>query len=345
MATGLSFARSVAVAKSQPSRPLGGSFRDFEHAGGIHLSQSILWCDANRRSGLNFLSSANAGEIGKNRRFLCTEATSVLAARGKGKLDVLVAPYGKTLKIGELELQLEPSGHMLGGAQLVIRREGRVVVFAGDVSVRPSATSVTGEAVPCDVLALSATHAPRGLRFPPRAEVLEALRSFVVATLENRQNPLLLAPPLDVGPELCVLLGRAGFKLRVHRQIADILKSYGQLGVHLPPLKRLGKSVRRGDVIVAPPILRTQLEALGDLRVALVGPRAVDAAFVHQARVTHAFPLSNVADGSELLDFVLRTGASEVFLTGGETVDFGDALRAQGVRVRDLRPREQLELF
>lgn len=335
----------MATAESPAGRLPGGSFQDFEHAGGIHLSESILWCDANRRSGLNFLSSANAGEIGKHRRFLCTEATSVLAARGKGKLDVLVAPYGKIFKVGELELQLEPSGHMLGGAQLVIRREGRVVVYAGDLSVRPSATAVTGAPVPCDVLAVPATYAGRGLRFPPRAEVLESLRTFVTATLENRQNPLLLASPLDVGPELAVVLGRAGFKLKVHRQIVDILKTYAQLGVHAPTIKRLGKTMMRGDVLIAPPILRTQLETLGDLRTAIVGPRAVDAAYVHQARVAHAFPLSNVADGVELREFVLATGASEVFLTGGATGDFGATLRADGLIVRDLRPREQLELF
>lgn len=323
----------------------GGPFRDFENIGGVHLAASVLWCDANRKTGLNFLSSANAGELGKNRRFLCTEATQVLAARGRGKLDVLTAPYDHPLTVGELTLSLHPSGHMLGGAQIAVQREDRVVVYAGDVHTRGSATAMAAEPKACNVLALGASYAARGLRFPPREEVLRDIRRFVDATLGGRGTPVLLAPPLDIAQELLVELGRAGYKLKVHRQLADIAKLYGQLGVALPPFKRLGRTIARGDVVLMPVILRAQAEVGTDPRLAFVGPRAVDPVYVHQQRVAKAFPLSNVADGEALLEFVKATGASEVFLTGGEVETFRSALAQEGLRVYDLQPREQLELF
>lgn len=323
----------------------GGPFRDFENIGGVHLSASVLWCDANRRSGLNFLSSANAGELGKNRRFLCTEATQVLASRGRGKLDVLTAPFDQPLTIGDLTLSLHPAGHMLGAAQIAVQREERVVVYAGEVNPRPSATAGAAEPRACDVLALPATYATRGLRFPAREEVLRDIRRFIDSTLGARATPVLLAPPLDIAQELLVELGRGGYKLKAHRQIADIAKLYGQLGVSLPPFRRLGKTIARGDVVLMPLILRAQAEVGNDPRLALVGPRALDPVHVHQQRVAKAFPLSNVADGAALKDFVLATGAQEVFLTGGAVADFRASLQDEGLRIHDLLPREQLELF
>lgn len=324
----------------------GGPLHDFEHIGGVHLAGSVLWFDASRKNGLNFLSSAGAGEIGKNRRFLCTEATARLASRGRGKLDVLTAPYGSPLTVGELRMTLHPAGHLLGSAQLEVERNGRRVIYAGDVSTRPSATTLRAEARPCSALALPATYGAPGFSFPPREEVLEGIQSFIESCLADKKVPVLLAPPMGIAQELLVSLGRLDVKLKVHKSIADVAKMYAELGLTLPPYKRLTKAVSRGEVLIMPPILRTSVDGLiADARVALVGPRSVDAAHVHQLRVMEAFPLSNVADRAELSAFILETGAEDVFLTGGAVSEFAYGLRDAGIRVHELLPREQLELF
>lgn len=324
----------------------GGPFRDFEHIGGIHLTGTVLWCDAARKNGLNFLSSALAGEIGKNRRVLCTEETYRIATRGKGKLEALTAPYDQPLTVGDLSLSLHPSGHMLGAAQIRVEREGRVVVYAGEVSTRASLTALTAEPIPCDVLALPATFGARAFQFPERQPVLADIEAFIKETLSARQTPVLLAQPMGIGQELLVSLGRSGHRLRVHRSIAEVAKLYESLGVTMAAYKRLTSRIGKGEVALMPPILRRKVDELvPDARIALVGPRAVDAPHVHQMAVSEAFPLSNIADHSDLLAFVEATGARQVFLKSGHVEAFGSDLRERGIRVHDLLPREQLELF
>lgn len=325
---------------------LGQPFREFEHVGGVHLTDSILWCDADRKQGLNFRSSADAGEVGRGRRILCTEATLRLISRGKGKLDALTAAYDQRLAVGELELSLHPAGSMLGAAQLRIVRGGRVIVYAGDVGPRAGFVCPPAEPIRCDVLALPATFGQRGVGFPPRDEVMADLRRFLDAALTEGGPVVLLVRALGVGPEVAVGLGRAGYKLRVHRALADVLKIHAELGVLVPPFKRLGKRVGKQEVVLVPPILRGQVpELFPAARVGFVGPRAVDAAHVHQLGVDQAFPLTHVADRQELERFVDETGAGEVFLTGGAIPDFRALLEPKGVVVRDLLPQKQLSLF
>lgn len=324
----------------------GTSFVDFENVNGVHLSGSILWCDTIRKNGLSFLSSALAGDIAKNRRVLCTEATARLATRGKGKLDVLVAPYAQSLDVGDLRLSLHPAGHLLGSAQLRIERGGRTLVYAADVCTRPSGTTVRAEPVACDVLAIAATHGGRAFQVPDREEVLEQIRTFVDGALETKRPPVLLVPPLGIGQELIVSLGHMGYPIRAHKQVADVAKIYGELGVLMPPIKRFGKRISKGEVGIFPSILRSRIEQLvPEARIGFVGPRALDPAFVHQLGVQAAFPISNIADRAELLELVEKTGAREVFLTGGYVESFGADLRDRGYRVHDLLPRRQLELF
>lgn len=333
-------------APSAAEERFGEPFRDFQRAGGIHVTGTRLWCDAPRKNGLSFWSSAHVGEVGKNRRVLCTEATHRLATRGRGKVDALTAPFDKALGVGELELSLHPAGHVLGAAQVRVVRGDRVLVYAGEVHTRPSVTTLAAEPVPCDVLALPATFARPDIGFPPRDEVLARVRRFVDATLEDKRTPVLLAPPLGIAQELVVSLGRAGYRLRLQRSIADVAKLYVALGVLVPEYKRFTSRVSRGEVLIFPTILRSTVEQhVPEARVAMVGPRAVDAVHVHQLRVAEAFPLTDVADRADRLAFVEATGASEVYLTGGEVDSFGAELRRRGLRVHPLLPREQLEMF
>lgn len=324
----------------------GGPFRDFENIAGVHLASSILWFDNQRKNGLNFLSSALAGDISKNRRFLCTEATLKLASRGRGKLDVLTAPYEQSLAIGGLDLSLHPAGHLPGSAMLRVVRDDRVVVYAAEVTTQDSATARPASPVACDVLAIPATYGRRSVRFPPRQEVLDDIVRFIEDAFLDKRHPVLLTQPLGTAQELLASLGKMGYKFRVHRSVADVAKVYQSLGVTLPPFKRFSKVISKGEVGIFPTILRTTVDSiLPEARLAFVGPKAIDATYIHQLGVADAFALSNIADYSELLNFIRASGAEEVFLTGGEINEFGAQLRSLGLRVYDLRPQEQLSLF
>ncbi|MBB3084184.1 MBL fold metallo-hydrolase [Geodermatophilus sabuli] len=81
------------------------------------------------------------------------------------------APFGRRRRLGELEIELFPAGHIVGAAGVVVHAGGQRVVVSGDVS-RPGQRTVGGIDVPdaakgANLLLLESTYAGSG-RLPPR---------------------------------------------------------------------------------------------------------------------------------------------------------------------------------
>ena len=340
------------IAPPPPARPeslyFDEPFREFEYSGGVHLADSILWCDADRRHDLCFLSHAHLDLMGKNRKILATDKTVKILTRGTGKIEALTSPYRRSFTLGPLELEMHPSGHVLGAAQLLVARDGRRIVYTSDVNPRKTATAEQGVPIECDVLAIPATYGAPMFRFPPREEVLHELTRFVDRCLEERATPVLIANSVGTSQELMSVLGKAGYRLRVHRSIYDVAKVYKELGLTLPNSRRFQGTPARDEVVIFPPILRrhASIRKLRKHKTALVTGRAVDPAFVHSQRVDAAFPLSDTADFKELFAFIEATGAREVYLVDGQIEPMSAHLRERlGIRVYSLVRPKQLSLF
>ena len=322
--------------------------REFEYNGGVHLSGSILWCDAPRRRDLTFLSHSHADHVGKNRRILATDKTVKILSRGTGKIDALTSPYHRSFTLGPLELEMHPAGHILGSAQLLIQRDGRRIVYTSDVNVRTTATAERAAAVECDVLAIPATYGLPMFRFPPRDQVIEGIKKFIEDTINQKATPVLIANPIGTGQELMHVLGHGGFRLRVHRSIYDVAKVYKDLGVDvMTNCRRFSGQPARDEVVLYPPILKkhASIRKLKRFRTAIVTGRAIDEAYVYRQKVDAAFPLSDCCDHSELVQFIRNTGAEDVYLVDGYVEELGQELRNAGHRVFGLVPPRQLALF
>lgn len=321
--------------------------REFEFNGGIHLVDSVLWFDADRRHDLTFISHAHFDRIGKNRRILATDTTLKILTRSSGKVESLISPFKRRFTLGQLELELVPAGHILGSSQLVVQRHGRRIVFASDVNPRKTATAEQAEAVPCDVLAVAATYGIPAYRFPPRDEVLAAIKTFVEDCLNDRANPVLIANQMGTAQELMHFLGHAGHRVRVHRSIHDIAKIYREADIDLPASRTFQGSPARDEVVIFPPILRkhASIRKLRKFKTGIVTGRAVEQDFAARNRVEAAFPLSDTADHQDLLEFIHATGASEVYLSGNYAAQLIEELREAPFRTYAIMAPEQLSLF
>ncbi len=323
-------------------------FREFEYSGGVHLADSVLWCDTERKRDFVFISHSHADYVGKNRRILGTDKTVRILTRGTGKIEALTSPYRRSLTLGPLELEMHPSGHVLGAAQLLVKRDGRRIIYTNDINPRKTATAEQGVPIECDVLAISATYGAPMYRFPPREQVYEGIRKFVDNCLNDKATPVLIANQIGTAQELMSVLGKAGYRLRVHRSIYDVAKIYKELGLSLPNSRRFQGSPARDEVVIFPPILRkhTSIRKLRKFRTAVVTGKAVDPAFVYSQKVDAAFALSDSADFQELLSFIEATGASEVYLVDGHIEEMAQELRNRfGVRAYSLVKPRQLTLF
>lgn len=319
---------------------------DFEFAGGVHLTGTVLWFDCERRRDLSFISHAHMEFVGKNRRILATDKTLKILTRGSGKVEALTSPYRRRFTLGPLELEMHPAGHVLGSAQLLIHRGDRRIVYTHDVSTRALATVERAKPIECDVLALPATYGLPMYRFPPREEVASGVRAFVARAFEDNATPVFFAETIGLAQELMRIIGEAGHKMRVQGSIYDVAKIYVEFGVSLPNARRFGGTPARDEVVIFPPILRKHaaIKKLKKMRTAMVSGRAVEPGFAFTQRVDEAFALADVCDHDELLTFVRDTGARDVYLTGGHVEEFGAELRALGLRVFPLVAPLQLLL-
>jgi len=323
-------------------------FRELEHtAGGLHLADSVLWFDADRRHELSFISSAHADFVGKSRRILATDETVKILTRGSGRIEALTSPFRRRFALGPLELEMHPAGRMLGAAQLLVQRDGRRVLYTNDFHVSKQSTCERAKPIECDVIALPATYGHPQYAFPERAEVLEQIVGFVDRAFEEKHTPVLIVPPLGVAQEVMYFLGKRGVRIRAHRSIHDVAKVYSELGVNLLAAKRLGAKPARDEVVMIPPILRhsAQVRKIDRHRTALVSGRALEPDHVFHMRVDAAFPLAEAADHAQLVQFVRETGAGEVYLTSGFVDPLAEALREGGRKVYPLVRPEQLPLL
>jgi putative mRNA 3-end processing factor len=287
---------------------------------GVQLTGTPIWCDARATRDVNFVSHAGAYRPG--RQIICTEATALrLGARAPHS--ALRPPYARPFSLGDLRVELYPSGLTLGGASLVVDVKGERVAYAG--SVAPWA----GELRTADAVVLDTRWSHPRYRFPPRAQAEAALDAFVAAAHADRAVPVLLVEPTTVGFELVDRFGE--LPVLAHRAIERRASSRARLP---------GKKLAEGAVVVWPlgkPV------SVANARVALVDASALDPGAA--ARVDAAIPWSDRAGHDELVAYVVACAAARVYALGGADPAFVSALAARGVTVSELGPPAQLSLF
>lgn len=310
-----------------------------EWRGGVHVVGTPLWCDAPRGRDACFVSAADVPGAHRHRQLIATEATlKLLPERPRGT--VLATPYGRPFTLGNLRVELFPSGHAAGAASLAVDVGGARVVHAG--AIAPARAEVRA----CDALVLDAMFAHPRYRFPPAEEVEARLAAWVAETTADGATAVLLARPLACGPGLARLLaGRA--TLRAHRAFVDTARRLRALGEELPPLRRFEGTPAAGDVVLWP-LEAADARAVAPgrrLRRALVDGHALDPAVVARLGIDAAFPLADRAGHDELLEYARQAGAREVHLVGGPADELAAALATRGIAARPLGPPRQLSLF
>jgi putative mRNA 3-end processing factor len=312
---------------------------DVEFNQGIHVLDSVLWLDAPRKTDLCFLSHAHIDPVGAQEKILATPATAALMRRRTGPGD-LTTPYFRRFSLGETDLELHPAGHMLGSAQIRITRDGRTLVYTGDFQLEPTRTAGTASVLECDVLVLRATYGlPRHV-FPNRQEVEVELVSWAQRALLAGEQPVVFASPLGKAPELASILLAHGLRVRVHKSIYRVCRTYRAMGVQLPGIRCFRLSPGKEEVIIFPPNLRRSraIARMRSVRTGVVTGQALNG-------TDAAFAISGHADHPALLRYVRESGAKKIHLTGPAAAPLASELSAAGHDASPLQPSEQMALF
>ncbi|MCA9809346.1 MAG: MBL fold metallo-hydrolase, partial [Candidatus Dadabacteria bacterium] len=182
-----------------------------EYDKGIHLKGTDLWFDSGRKRELSFVSSAAVeGPFNSEKIIATPETVRLLEGRMKNPA-ALACPYGRPFSLGSVRVELIPSGSMLGSAQICVEKDGKTIIYTGDISLESLRTAKPAQVRECDVLVLKCTYAAPEYSFPPAEEVVSDIVEFVRGAISAGDVPVLIAEPTGKAPELAKILSDEGF--------------------------------------------------------------------------------------------------------------------------------------
>jgi Cft2 family RNA processing exonuclease len=249
--------------------------------------------------------------------------------------------------LGQLRLELFPSGHILGSASLLVTHKDKRIVYAGHINPRTSPLAERLELRNCDILVLACPFGQRRFAFPPHEQVSQSLVRFVAQTIEQECTPVILCSPIGEAQEVIALLLEGGIRCRVHRRIYAACQVYHQAG-YLPEGVRsfMGQPGAK-EALIWPVALRNSpsLARLPDIRRALVSGLALDEEAAKHLACDATFPLSAHSDYAGLLEYVQACKPGQVVLTHGASGELTEDLEALGIEVTRIAPPKQMDLF
>ena len=304
---------------------------------GLHILGTPLWCDARHTREVCFLSSARVPGARRHRQVLASSTTLALLpdATRRAPQSTLAVPFGRKFTLGTLRLELVPSGFMPGAASLTVEVGGARLLYAGVVNPKGTGLGGAPEARPADVLVVDASFAGARYSFPPAGEMLAEAKAWAETVAAGGGIPVLLAEPLGAALELLKILA---VPVVAHRAIVAAAKKLTAAGIALPAPKRHAGTPAAGSAVLWPVSARDTLPPLRRARVALVDPRAQDAAFAaaFAAPLDASFPFSDHPDAETLAAYIAQTGAGEVHVTNAS---------AETAKALGAEPLGQLGLF
>jgi len=254
-------------------------------------------------------------------------------------------PFGQTITLGDVRLRLEPAGHVLGSAQIVLEHAGSRVVYSGDYKRAPDPTTETFTPVPCDVFITEATFGLPVFRHPPAAQEIAKLQASL-ETFPERCH-VIGAYALGKAQRLLGELRAMGYDrpVHLHGALLPLCQLYERFGIRLGPVQAatVGEKGKPradlvGEVVLAPPaaIADRWARRLPDPLPGMASGWMQVRGRARQRGVELPLVISDHADWDDLLATAKEVGAGEVWITHGREEALAHALEAQGIRARAL---------
>ena len=279
-----------------------------------------------------------------NERVLATPGTIAIMQQrygeaASGALQPLA--YGEMLAIGDVTVRLEPAGHVLGSAQIVLEYRAARVVVSGDYKRRPDPTCEPFEPCACDVFITEATFGLPVFRHPPDSQEIDKLLHSLALFPERCH--LVGVYALGKCQRLLALLRRAGYQepVYLHGALVGLTELYESLGVPLGPVlpaTGLARDALRGRIVLAPPGAIADLwsRRLPDPLVAMASGWMRVRQRAKARGVELPLVISDHADWDELTATIDEVAAGEVWVTHGREEALVHYATQKGYRARAL---------
>ncbi|MFA6329878.1 MAG: hypothetical protein WCX64_04320 [Candidatus Micrarchaeia archaeon] len=301
---------------------------------------------------VNFVSHAHLDHAPSSRKdgLLCSDATAELLAT---RCRVRHNGHSQEMTVGEVDLSLADSGHVLGSRQVIINGSADKFVYTGDLRTEDSILFKGAKPVECDTLLVESTYGLPRFSFPKREAVYADMTSWVKQEVAAGHCVVLGGYALGKAQELVKILNeKMGITPIVSDEIGDVCAVYKKYGIDLDYVTTSSeegtKALSRNFVAVL-----SQNKVNSKMASALereYGKKISTAVATGWAQspawgfdVDRAFCLSDHCDFEGLVDYVAATGARKVYVNHGYSREFAKELKKKGINalaIDDMRPEK-----
>lgn len=253
-----------------------------------------------------------------------------------------VAPWGETIRIGDVDVSFHPAGHVLGSAQIAVTCKGMRIVVSGDYKRAADSTVEPFEPVACDVFVSEATFGLPVFRIPPaRQEIGKLIDS---TQLFPERAHLVGAYPLGKAQRVMRLLRESGYErpIYIHGAMEKLTDFYRSEGFDLGEIVKVAATDRAklgGEIIICPPGAMQDLWArkFPDPVSCFASGWMRVRARARQRGIELPLVISDHADWDDLRRTIAETRCSELWVTHGQEDALVHWAQARGLAAKPLR--------
>lgn len=304
---------------------------------GIKVEGVPFLLDARTKTDFSFVSHAHFDHIAPHRKVLATPETLLFFRHRYKKTTGRALPLRRCQTIEGVKVELYPSGHILGGAQILLEHRGKRIVYTGDFTLSPGWTSPPAEIPKADVVIMESTYGLPRYQFPTREEVADLICRKMEETFAEKKTPVFLAYPLGKSQEAAKLLGDRGYSVLVHPSIFAICKIYERCGIEFKKLEILANQATAKKAVILPPYLWRSRQAaqISPKKTFFLSGWGLDGGARQSFQADEVLPLSDHADFAQLLAYLEEAQPEKVYTLHG-FVEFAEILRQRGFDARSL---------
>jgi len=222
---------------------------------GIRISGTELYVDAKKKVELSFISHAHSDHVKRHKQIIATPATLNLVKLRNRKVKGIPLAYHQKYDINDVTIELYPSGHILGAAQILIERDGTRLVYTGDFKPAESLTADPLEVKQADILIMESTFGAPQFVFPKRWQIIERLVKFIDRCFQSGIVPVVMGYAVGKAQEALKLLGELDYQISIHPSIEPVVKVYEQHGIEFKNYQTYQGEDLKDRVLLIPPHL------------------------------------------------------------------------------------------
>lgn len=313
---------------------------------GIRITGSEFYLDGRKKTPLSIVSHAHSDHVRRHEQMIATPPTISLVKLKNRKISALPLEYRQKYQVDDFSIELLPSGHILGSAQVMIERDGRKLIYTGDFKPGKNLAADTLEVRQADILIMESTFGAPQFVFPKEWEIIERLTKFIDKCFQNGIVPVVMGYALGKSQEALKILGNLNYQVSIHPSIAQVVAVYEHYGVAFNNYQVYhGEDLRERVLMIPPHLARSHAVAkIWRTRKLILTGWAVEGNAKYRYGADEALAFSDHADFNQLIEFAHQVQPERVFITHGYD-SFVHHLRKQGFKADLLEETPQRSLF